>query len=55
MPALTWRAEILRRQKRCCLDEEELINRLRSDVLDGYDEEMEMELEDRNIDQLAGC
>ena len=36
------------------MSEEELINRLRSDVLDGYDEELEMELEDRNIDQLAG-
>ena len=40
--------------ERAQVSEEELINRLRSDVLDGYDEELEMELEDRNIDQLAG-
>ena len=40
--------------ERARVSEEELINRLRSDVLDGYDEELEMELEDRNIDQLAG-
>ena len=40
--------------ERAQVSEEELINRLRTDVLDGYDEELEMELEDRNIDQLAG-
>ena len=40
--------------ERAQVSEEELINRLRSDVLDGYDEELEMELEDRNIDQLGG-
>ncbi|MDO5652618.1 MAG: polyphosphate kinase 2 [Brachymonas sp.] len=31
----------------------DMLRRLRSDVLDGYDEELEMELEDRNIDALA--
>ena len=31
-----------------------MIKRLRGDLLDGYDEELEMELEDRNIDALAG-
>ena len=40
--------------ERAQVSEEELINRLRSDVLDGYDEELEMELEDRNIDAVAG-
>ena len=36
------------------MSEEELIKRLRGDLLDGYDEELEMELEDRNIDAVAG-
>ena len=36
------------------VSEEELIKRLRGDLLDGYDEELEMELEDRNIDAVAG-
>ena len=36
------------------MSEEELIKRLRSDLLDGYDEELEMELEDRNIDAVSG-
>jgi polyphosphate kinase 2 len=36
------------------VSEEELIKRLRSDLLDGYDEELEMELEDRNIDAVSG-
>ncbi|MDO5625799.1 MAG: polyphosphate kinase 2 [Pseudomonadota bacterium] len=36
------------------MSEEELMRRLRGDLLDGYDEELEMELEDRNIDQVAG-
>ena len=40
--------------ERAQVSDEELINRLRSDVLDGYDEELEMELEDRNIDAVAG-
>ena len=40
--------------ERAQVSEEELINRLRSDVLDGYDEELEMELEDRNIEAVAG-
>jgi len=36
------------------VSEEELIKRLRGDLLDGYDEELEMELEDRNIDAVSG-
>ena len=36
------------------MSEEELIKRLRGDLLDGYDEELEMELEDRNIDAVSG-
>ncbi|MCP5257434.1 MAG: polyphosphate kinase 2 [Burkholderiaceae bacterium] len=36
------------------VSEDEIKRRLHSDLLDGYDEELEMELEDRNIDQLAG-
>jgi polyphosphate kinase 2 len=32
---------------------EELIRRIREDVMDGYDEEFEMELEDRSIEELA--
>ena len=36
------------------MSDDELIRRLRGDLLDGFDEELEMELEDRNIDQLAG-
>ena len=36
------------------MSEDEIKRRLHSDLLDGYDEELEMELEDRNIDQLAG-
>ena len=36
------------------MSEEEMIKRLRGDLLDGYDEELEMELEDRNIDAVAG-
>ncbi len=37
------------------MSEEELMKRLRSDLLDSYDEELEMELEDRNIDAVAGA
>jgi polyphosphate kinase 2 len=33
--------------------EEELIRRIRSDMLDSYDEELEMELDDHNQDELA--
>ncbi|WP_231694507.1 polyphosphate kinase 2 [Ottowia caeni] len=36
------------------MSEEELMLRLRRDLIDGYDEELEMELEDRNVDVLAG-
>jgi polyphosphate kinase 2 len=32
---------------------EDLIRRLRQDLMDSYDEELEMELEDRNIEELA--
>ena len=34
-------------------DQEELIRRIRADLMDGYDEELEMELEDRSINELA--
>ncbi len=37
------------------MSEEELIARLRSDLLDGYDEELEMELEERKLDAVAGA
>ena len=33
--------------------DEELVQRIRRDLTDGYDEELELELEDRNIDELA--
>ena len=36
------------------MSEEEMMKRLRGELLDGYDEELEMELEDRNIDAVAG-
>ena len=36
------------------MSQDEFKRRLRDDLLDGYDEELEMELEDRNIDQMAG-
>ncbi len=32
---------------------EDLVRRIREDIMDGYDEEFEMELEDRNMDRLA--
>jgi polyphosphate kinase 2 len=35
--------------------QEELIRRLRQDLMDGYDEELEMELEDRSIEELAAA
>ena len=34
--------------------EEELIRRIQSDMLDSYDEELEMEMDDRNLEALAG-
>ena len=36
------------------MSEQEIIERLRHDLLDGFDEELEMELEERNLDALAG-
>jgi polyphosphate kinase 2 len=33
--------------------QEELVRRLREDLMDSYDEELEMELEDRNMEELA--
>ena len=36
------------------MTDDELKRRLHSDLMDGYDEELEMELEDRNVDELAG-
>ena len=37
------------------MSEEEIIRRLRGDLLDSYDEELEMELEDRNVDAISGA
>lgn len=34
--------------------DEELMRRIRSDLIDSYDEELEMELDDRTMDQFAG-
>jgi polyphosphate kinase 2 len=36
-------------------DQEELVRRIRLDLMDGFDEELEMEIEDRNIDALSGA
>jgi hypothetical protein len=36
------------------MSEEELIRRLRGDLVDSYDEEIELELEDRSLDELEG-
>jgi len=33
--------------------QDDLIRRIRLDLMDGYDEELEMELEDRTVDELA--
>ena len=33
---------------------EELMRRIRNDLIDSYDEELEMELEDRSVNELAG-
>ena len=33
--------------------EDELIRRIQSDMLDSYDEELEMEMDDRNLEALA--
>ncbi|MEI8028699.1 MAG: polyphosphate kinase 2 [Comamonadaceae bacterium] len=33
--------------------DDELVQRIRRDLIDGYDEEFELELEDRNLDELA--
>jgi polyphosphate kinase 2 len=35
------------------IEQEDMIRRLREDLLDSYDEELEMELEDRNMEELA--
>ena len=35
--------------------QEDLIRRLRQDLMDSYDEELEMELEDRNVEELAAA
>ena len=34
--------------------DDELLKRLEADLIDGYDEELELELEDRNLDALSG-
>jgi len=34
--------------------DDDLVQRIRRDLVDSYDEEFEMELEDRNVDELAG-
>ena len=36
------------------LSDPELMRRIRNDLIDSYDEELEMELEDRTIDELVG-
>ena len=36
------------------LSDPELMRRIRNDLIDSFDEELEMELEDRTIDELAG-
>ncbi|WP_028601323.1 polyphosphate kinase 2 [Ottowia thiooxydans] len=36
------------------MSDDELMLRLRHELVDGYDEELEMELEDRNVDEIAG-
>ncbi|MGY8904655.1 MAG: polyphosphate kinase 2 [Burkholderiales bacterium] len=36
------------------LPDEELIKRIQRDLIDSYDEELEMEIEDRTLDELAG-
>ena len=36
------------------LYEDELVQRIRRDLVDSYDEELELELEDRNLDDLEG-
>ena len=33
--------------------DEELIRRIRNDLIDSYDEELEMELEDRSVEEIA--
>ncbi|MBL8327864.1 MAG: polyphosphate kinase 2 [Rubrivivax sp.] len=35
-------------------DPDDLIRRIRADLLDGYDEELEMEIEDRSVDEALG-
>ena len=35
------------------LDDQEIIRRIHNDLIDSYDEELELELEDRTIDQIA--
>jgi polyphosphate kinase 2 len=37
------------------LNDDELLRRIQSDLEDGYDEELELELEDRNVDALAAA
>ena len=34
--------------------EHELIRRIRADLADSYDEELELELDDRHVDDIAG-
>ncbi|MDQ7959079.1 MAG: polyphosphate kinase 2, partial [Pseudomonadota bacterium] len=35
-------------------DQDELMQRIARDLVDSYDEEIELELEDRNLDELEG-
>ena len=35
-------------------DEDALVERIRRDLADSHDEELELELEDRNLDELSG-
>ncbi len=41
-------------EMRLTFQDDELVRRIRRDLADSYDEEFELELEDRNVDALAG-
>ena len=47
----------MRRSYAVCvtLNDDELLRRIQNDLEDGYDEELELELEDRNVDALAAA
>jgi hypothetical protein len=35
-------------------DHDDLLRRIERDLIDGYDEELELEIEDRNVDAVGG-